>query len=94
VFVGGGGTMTAESALLGVPTFSCYPGDPYIISKYLIKNKLITLERNPVKLAEKIWFILDNLNTAKKTQTERIQRLVGNFEDPIKVIVTEIEKLG
>jgi predicted glycosyltransferase len=94
VFVGGGGTMTAESALLGVPTFSCYPGDPYIISKYLIKNKLITFQRNPIKLEKKIWFILNHLEATKKTQAERVQTLIENFEDPIQVILNEIEKLG
>ena len=93
LFVGGGGTMTTESALLGVPTFSCYPSEPFLMLKYLVKNKLVSLERNPVKLLKKILLTLNNLETVRKTQSERIQRLVKDFEDPIEVIVKEVEKL-
>ena len=39
VFVGSGGTMTAESALLGIPTIS-YNAVPNLIENYLVKNKL------------------------------------------------------
>jgi predicted glycosyltransferase len=94
VFVGGGGTMTTESALLGVPTLSCYPSEPFAILRYLVKNKMVSLERDHVTLLKKIWSTLDNLENAKKTQAERVQRLVRDFEDPIEVIVTEIERLG
>ena len=40
VFVGSGGTMTAESALLGIPTIS-YNAVPNIIEAYLVKKKLV-----------------------------------------------------
>ncbi|MEM3041674.1 MAG: DUF354 domain-containing protein, partial [Nitrososphaerota archaeon] len=33
VFIGAGGTMSAEAVLLGVPTISCYPGEPTIIEE-------------------------------------------------------------
>ena len=94
LFVGGGGTMTTESALLGVPTFSCYPSRPFVILKYLVKNRMVSLERNHVKMLKKIWLTLDNLENAQKTQDERVQRLVRDFEDPIEVIVTEVEKMA
>ncbi len=83
IFVGAGGTMTAEAALLGIPTFSCYPGKPYIIEKYLIRNKLVTREVNPKKAIRKI---LETLAVAKQTKeinSEIARRLVKTFEDPI-----------
>ncbi len=94
VFVGGGGTMTAESALLGVPTFSCYPNKPFAILKFLAKNNLISLIRNPYQLMKKIELTLRNLEEAKKIQREKAQKMVYGFEDPIEIIISEIEKLG
>lgn len=38
IFIGAGGTMTAEAALLGTPTISCYPSEPTIVENYLIKK--------------------------------------------------------
>jgi len=92
VFVGGGGTMTSEAALLGVPTFSCYPGEPFIILKYLIEKGLVNLERNPKAMAEKILSTLDNIEYERSIQSEKAKRLVETFEDPIQVITSEIEK--
>jgi len=92
IFIGGGGTMTTEAALLGVPTFSCYPSEPFIILKYLIKKRLVTLERDPEELAMKVLATLKNIKRKKKRQSERARRLVETFEDPIEVIIAEIEK--
>ena len=92
IFIGGGGTMTTEAALLGVPTFSCYPGEPFIVLKYLVRKRLVRLERNLEALAMRILAALDNIEYEKKRQAERAKRIVEKFEDPIEVIVTEIEK--
>lgn len=92
IFVGGGGTMTAEAALLGVPTFSCYPAEPFIILKYLMRKRLVKLERNPERLAEKVLATLDRIEYERKKQNERAKRLVKTFEDPVEVIADEIEK--
>ncbi|MBS7614755.1 DUF354 domain-containing protein [Candidatus Bathyarchaeota archaeon] len=93
VFVGGGGTMTIESALLGVPTFSCYPNKPFEILKYLVKNELVTLVKTPKQLSRKIACALDDLENIRKVQIEKIQTVVKNFEDPIDKIAAEVEKL-
>ena len=37
VFIGSGGTMTAESALMGIPTIS-YNAVPNIIENFLVKK--------------------------------------------------------
>jgi len=49
VFIGSGGTMTAESALSSVPTIS-YNAVPNIIENYLVRKKLIIRERNPKQI--------------------------------------------
>ena len=86
--------MTAEAALLGVPTFSCYPGEPYIIERYLIRKKLVIRETNPEKAVKRVLKTLDNVNYVKKRRSEIVKRLVETFEDPIEVIVREVEKFA
>jgi len=44
VFIGSGGTMTAEAALMGVPTIS-YDAVPNYIEQYLVKNGLVKREK-------------------------------------------------
>jgi hypothetical protein len=61
---------------------------------YLVKNRLVSLERDPDKLLKKITSTLDDLGAVRKMQSERVQRLVKDFEDPIEVIIKEVEKFG
>ncbi len=91
IFVGAGGTMTSEAALLGVPTFSCYPEESYLIEKYLLSKGLAIRETNPRKLVKRILETLDNLETARKKQSEKARRLTSTFEDPVDVMVKTIE---
>jgi len=93
VFIGAGGTMSTEAALLGVPTISCYPGEPYLIEKYLMKKKLIIREDRPEKIVKKILNMLRMIDIVKKRCTERAQRLVERFEDPISFITEKVERL-
>lgn len=93
IFVGAGGTMTSEAALLGVPTFSCYPEESYLIEKYLLSKGLAIRETNPRKLVKRILETLDNLETARKKQSERARRLTSIFEDPVDVIVKTIDSV-
>jgi len=92
IFIGAGGTMSAEAAILGVPTFSIYPDKPFLIEDYLIKKGLIIYETNPERLTEKITETLDNIDLIKKMQCEKAQRMVERFENPIEVLVREIER--
>ena len=94
IFIGAGGTMSAEAALMGIPTISCYPGDPYIIENYLIEKGLINRETSEKKLFKKVMNMLKNYCQYKKETTEKSTSLIETFEDPIEVIVNEIEKIG
>lgn len=91
IFVGAGGTMTSEAVLLGVPTFSCYPEEPYLIEKYLLSKGLAIRETIPRKLAKRILETLDNLKTARKRQFEKARRLTSAFEDPVDIIAKTVE---
>ena len=94
VFVGAGGTMSAEAVLLGVPTFSSYPGDPYLIEQYLIKRGLVVRENNYENLFEMITSLLDDLACEREKQAKKTKELVRDFEDPIDVIVNGFEEFN
>jgi len=93
VFVGAGGTMTTEAALLGVPTFSCYPDKPFLVEKYLIKKELIARETSLERVRAKILETLQKIENVQKAQVVKARKLTSSFEDPVDVIVKAIEKV-
>ncbi len=94
IFVGAGGTMTAEAALLGIPTFSCYPGQPSLVEKYLVKKQLVVRETQWRTLEAKVLKTLENIDNLRKIQSTRAKELTDSFEDPIEVTVKAIEKVS
>lgn len=80
VFIGSGGTMTAESALLGIPTIS-YNAVPNLIENYLVKNHIAIRETDPQKIAKNIKKILKN---SKKDNRRRAKEICSKMEDPIQ----------
>jgi uncharacterized protein len=80
LFVGAGGTMTAEAALLGKPTISMAPIQFYV-DKYLVKSGLVkraSNSRSLVRLGMKM--ISDERYI--QTQKKRAMRILGTMEDP------------
>ena len=80
VFVGSGGTMTAESALLGIPTIS-YNAVPNIIEKYLVGHNLVKRETDPKKIVnyfEKVF------RESKNEFVKKAKKELGIMEDPIQ----------
>jgi len=92
VFIGAGGTMTAEAALLGTPTISCFPRDPTMVDDYLIKKKLINRLKSPKEVFRKVTQILDDSDEIRRKQRELARKLLSQMEDPIDVIITEVER--
>ena len=92
LFIGAGGTMSAEAAILGVPTISCYPGKPTLVELFLVEQGLNERETNLESLVEKASGILVDPKPRREAQEERAKLLVKDFEDPVKVIADEIEK--
>ena len=99
LFIGAGGTMSAEAALMGKPVISITPINFYV-EKYLIKVGLIKKIRNSVTLTKYIKSILsedgliknkDNtLNNTKKlfnqsTVRETSLKIQSEMEDPIEI---------
>jgi len=92
IFIGAGGTMTTEAAIMGIPTFSCYPDSPFLIEKYLINRGLIVRETDPDEVTKRIITAFKNLELIQSKQKEKAQELTKNFEDPIQVIADTLEK--
>jgi hypothetical protein len=93
IFVGMGGTMSAEAVILGTPTFSSYPSESFIIEKYLIDGGYIDKEVDPEMLVSKISRALRNLDEVKEESSERARKLVKGFVDPLEAINREVERV-
>ncbi len=87
VFIGSGGTMTAESALFGIPTIS-YGASPNLVESYLIKKTLIKRESNP----EKIIKIVEKFLRSRTQTQNKAKNLLQTMEDPHTKLI-KIEKL-
>ena len=49
-FIGAGGSMTREFAILGIPTISIYQGKPLKVDEYLIEKGVMVREKDPMKI--------------------------------------------
>lgn len=88
VFVGSGGTMTAESALLGIPTIS-YNAVPNLVQDYLVRKKLVILESNPNRI---ISIIEKFLSSNDKKLEKNAKQTLASMEDPYKKLIQVIKK--
>ncbi len=88
IFIGSGGTMTAESALMGIPTIS-YNAVPNIVENYLLKKNLLKRETNPVVVSKQIKNIL---NSSRNLNKSRAKKIVGQMEDPIQKLIKVIKE--
>ncbi len=87
VFVGSGGTMTAEAALLGIPTIS-YNAVPNLVQDYLVRRKLVILESNPDKITTIIEKFLSSDNYAIEKNAKKV---LMSMEDPYKKLIQVIK---
>ena len=87
VFIGSGGTMTAESALMGIPTIS-YNAVPNIIENFLVKKSLVKRETSPKKVSNEIKRIFARKNDQNQ---KRAKKVVKQMEDPIEKLIKIIK---
>ena len=87
VFIGSGGTMTAEAALMGIPTISYY-AVPNIIENFLVKKSLVKRETNPMKISNEIKRIFTRKNDQNQ---KRAKKVVKQMEDPIEKLIKIIK---
>ena len=96
VFVGSGGTMTAESALLGVPTIS-YNAIPNRIEDYLVGKKIVTRCMTPDEVAERITHVFQLTSYRgggyERTRRLQIKKFVNSLEDPYPILLKTIKSI-
>ena len=89
VFIGSGGTMTAEAALRGIPTIS-YNAIPNIVENYLVKKGLVIREVNPNRMVSLIRKLLKTNNELMK---KKARSELKTMEDPYFKLVKTIENI-
>jgi len=96
IFVGSGGTMTAESALLGVPTIS-YNALPNRIEDYLVNKKIVARCMTPNKVSERITHIFQLTSYrgggSEHTRRLELQKFVNSLEDPYPILLKTIKSI-
>lgn len=91
LFIGAGGTMTAEASLLGKPTISIAPIRFYV-EKYLVSSGLVKRaadSREVAKLAERM------INDKKYVYSQQIRakRILDKMEDPVCKMLSFINNM-
>ena len=79
--------MNAESALLGTPTISAYPGVTTIVEDFLIKKGLIFRLHDLDKIIPQSDVLLND-DILKKKITSDASHILNEMEDPIEKIVS------
>ena len=90
IFIGGGGTMTAESALLGKPTISISPIKFYV-DDYLVKTGLIYKIGNSSQIV-KILRRIQSDSSFRVRQKNRAQHILNRMEDPANKLLKIVGK--
>lgn len=88
LFIGSGGTMTAEAALMGIPTIS-YDAVPNHIEKYLVKIGIIKRETSPRNILQ----VARKMLMEGPKNKEKAQRILDSMEDPFSKLVSVIKTL-
>jgi uncharacterized protein len=91
IFIGSGGTMTVEAALLGRPAISNFPGEKPLYIKYLERKDLVKTIQSPREIALRIARTLAS-EEERERQEKRGAKLLRQMEDPIKVISRVVGK--
>jgi predicted glycosyltransferase len=89
VFIGAGGTMTAEAALMGVPTISCYPSEPTYVDRYLLRKGLVERILSPERIVSRVRRFLSDPKLTNR-QKKKADLLLGKMEDPVRIIMTHL----
>jgi uncharacterized protein len=88
LFVGAGGTMTAEAALLGKPTISIAPIQFYT-QRYLVKSGLVKRAINSRSLVRLCMKMISD-ERYMQVQKKRAARILGSMEDPTEKMISAL----
>ncbi|MDA4136564.1 MAG: DUF354 domain-containing protein [Thaumarchaeota archaeon] len=85
VFIGMGGTMTTEAALIGVPTISAYQGHGLYTERYLRASGLLLKTHNLGRLSQ---LVRKSLKPSyRKHCARKAKKVLDSMEDPVEKIV-------
>ncbi len=91
VFVGMGGTMTTESALLGVPAVSAFQGAELYTERYLLSKRLLMKAKSPTEVSRCVRASLDP--RYRDGYRKRGRALLNWMDDPAAKVVDYISTL-
>jgi len=92
VFIGMGGTMTTEAALIGVPTISAYQGSGLYTERYLLSMGLLLKTH---KLDALTRLVRKSLTKQYHDHCQRkARKLLDSMEDPVDRIVGYLTTVG
>ena len=90
VFIGMGGTMTVEAALIGVPTISAQRVGRLYTEEYLVEQGLLLKPGSPEAVAKTAKEMLRD--TKLRTQlAAKARKILSRMEDPVEKIASTIE---
>lgn len=91
VFVGMGGTMTTEAALMGVPAVSAFQGSELYTEKFLLSKRLLLKARTATEVSRLVKRSLAPGYAADYGR--RARTLLDWMEDPVDRVVAYLESL-
>jgi len=89
LFIGMGGTMSAEAALMGVPTISAFQG-VLMTEDYLESVGLMVRTKNPETILRRSTKLLSGAFRAEVSR--KAKRVLDSMEDPVPKVADEIVK--
>lgn len=92
VFVGMGGTMTTEAALLGVPAVSAFQGPELYTERYLLSKRLLLKAGSVAEVSRCVIASLDP--RYREAYRRRGRALLDWMEDPSRRVIEYLETLG
>ncbi len=81
--------MSAEAALMGVPTISCFPSDATYVDKFLFKLKLAERILSVDRAVARVRRFLADPKLAIR-QKQKADRVLAKMEDPLQVIMAHL----
>ena len=91
LFVGLGGTMTAEAALMGVPTISAFQRD-YSVERYLVSRGLIAKAKSPDQISKVAGKLLQT--AVRASISNKASKLLRWMEDPAQKIADVVSNIN
>lgn len=92
LFIGWGGTMTWEAALLGTPAISCTPVEGLEVEAYMASLGLVRRARSVEEALEASLEVLDRPREWVERQVRRAEEALKSMEDPVEVVASHVEE--